>query len=103
MCEVAYHRLKILPQYFEEVWDGKKTFELRKDDRNYAVGDTLALCEYKDGKFTGSEIQVTVTHILRNCKEYGLADGYCILSIKRHFDLMAQKDWERIRKNARRI
>ena len=87
----ARHELKILPQYFQEVWDGKKTFELRKDDRNYAVGDKLVLREYSNGKYTGSAIEVVVTHILRNCPEYGLANGYCILSIRRHSDLMAEK------------
>lgn len=84
------HVLKILPEYFQEVWDGKKTFELRKDDRNYNVGDILVLREYTNG-YTGNTIEVVVTHILRNCTKYGLADGYCILSIKRHSDLNAEK------------
>lgn len=32
------HELKILPQYFQAVWSGIKTFELRKDDRDYQLG-----------------------------------------------------------------
>ncbi len=28
------HELKILPQYLKEVWDMKKSFELRKNERN---------------------------------------------------------------------
>lgn len=33
------HALKILPEYFEDVVIGKKTFELRKNDRGFALGD----------------------------------------------------------------
>ena len=37
------HALKILPEYFEDVVIGKKTFELRKNDRGFALGDILTL------------------------------------------------------------
>ena len=79
---MSRHDLKILPQHFQAVWDGRKRAELRKDDRDYKVGDILALREWDGEKYTGSGIAVRVTHILRDCQEYGLADGYCILSIK---------------------
>ena len=77
------HELKILPQYFQAVWDGKKTFELRKDDRDYAEKDLLILREWDGEKYTGSALVVEVTYILRNAPEYGLAGGYCIMSINR--------------------
>lgn len=37
------HELKILPKYFSEVYSGNKTFEVRKNDRNFKVGDMLIL------------------------------------------------------------
>lgn len=77
------HNLKILPEHFHDVVRGKKKAELRKDDRGYKVGDVLLLKEWTGEKYTGALCSVTVTHILRNCPEYGLADGYCILSIGR--------------------
>ena len=77
------HELKILPKYFQAVWDGKKTFELRKDDRDYAEKDLLVLREWDGEQYTGSALVVEVTYILRNAPEYGLADGYCIMSINR--------------------
>lgn len=77
------HELKIKPEYFQAVWNGQKRAELRKDDRDYKVGDLLVLKEWDGEKHTGSVVAVRVTHILRNCPEYGLADGYCILSIAR--------------------
>lgn len=77
------HELKIAPIYFQDVWDGRKKAELRKDDRGFSVGDELILREWDGERYTGSGLCVRVTHILRNCPEYGLADGFCILSIER--------------------
>lgn len=79
---VAVHQLKILPQYFQAVWSGIKTFELRKDDRDYQVGDILALREWDGEKYTGSAIRVKVTYILQNAEKYGLKDGYVIMGIR---------------------
>lgn len=74
------HYLKILPEYFNEVQSLNKQFELRKDDRDYQVGDWLVLDEWENGEYTGRRIGcLPIKYILRDCKEYGLMDGYCIL------------------------
>ena len=75
------HNLKISPKYFYDVCYGGKRFELRKDDRDYKVGDTLILEEYEDGKYTGRSFSphTPIQYILRDCEEYGLKEGYCIL------------------------
>lgn len=76
------HELKISPEYFEDVRWNNKRFELRKDDRDFEVGDMIRLFEYKDGKYTGRKTGVyEIRYILRNCPEYGLAEGYCILGL----------------------
>ena len=75
------HELKIMPLYFQAVWDGIKTFELRKDDRGYLLGDILVLREWDGEKYTGSAICVKVTYILTDAEEYGLKDGYIIMGI----------------------
>jgi ASC-1-like (ASCH) protein len=79
------HRLKTLQPYFNDVKIGTKDFELRKNDRNYQVGDTLILEEYDDADFTtgytGEVIRKTVIYILKDCPQYGLQDGYCILGL----------------------
>jgi ASC-1-like (ASCH) protein len=75
------HELKILPEYYKAVKKGVKTYELRFDDRNYAVGDMLILREWKDGQYTGQQIAVTITHVLKDF--IGLMDGWAILSIKK--------------------
>lgn len=40
------HELKIWPKYFRHVVTGKKTFEYRKNDRDFCFGDTVILREY---------------------------------------------------------
>ena len=41
--EIKEHRVKILPSYFEAQVNNSKNFEIRKNDRNYQVGDLLLL------------------------------------------------------------
>ena len=79
--EILYtiHELKILPEYFEAIDEGGKCFELRKDDRGYKVHDTLFLREWDGKHYTGRKCTRNIAYILRNCPEYGLMDGYCIL------------------------
>ena len=69
---------KILPLYMEAVATGEKRFELRKDEDDIQVGDTLILKEW-DGDYTGLTHTVKVKYVLRNVPEYGLQDGYCII------------------------
>lgn len=51
------HELKILPEFFEAVESGKKTAEIRRDDRKYAAGDELTFREFvpegSGGGYTG--------------------------------------------------
>lgn len=35
------HELKIAPEYFKDVRTGLKKFEIRKNDRDFKVGDRL--------------------------------------------------------------
>lgn len=73
--------IKCLPEYFEAANAGIKPWELRYDDRNYAVGDLLIMREWKDGKYTGRQLTGKITYILRNFT--GLAEGWVILSFER--------------------
>ncbi len=73
---------KILPEYFKDVVSGAKTFELRKDEDDIQVGDTLDLLEWAKEKYTGRNIRCKVTYVLRNCPEYGLMNGFCIIGIE---------------------
>lgn len=74
------HELKILPEYFQAVWNRTKTFEVRKNDRNYAVGDELFLREWApDTGYTGSGLVRRVSYILED-SEY-VKEGFVILGL----------------------
>ena len=73
------HEVKIRPEYYEAVLNGTKNFELRKDDRGYQVGDIVILKEWDGETYTGRDLALKIKYILRNCPEYGLMAGYCIL------------------------
>ena len=72
------HHIKLGATFFEKVASGEKTFELRKNDRDYKKGDILEMMEFKDGKNTGRTVRVLVTYILEEFA--GLEDGYCIMA-----------------------
>lgn len=77
------HYLKILPQYYRAVLEERKTFEVRKNDRNFAVGDEVMLTEYDPdycGGLTGRVWHGVITYLLNDpayCKK-----GYVIFSIE---------------------
>ncbi len=74
------HELKILPEYLGPIIEGTKTFEIRKNDRNFEVGDLLLLRGWNGEKYTGEETTVEVTYILDYTSGYVL-DGYVVMSI----------------------
>ena len=84
------HVLKTWPVYFDAVQKGEKTFEIRKDDRNFEVGDTIHLKEYRDYGYpmvatvgySGREMKRVITYIMRG-GQFGLEEGYVILGIKK--------------------
>ncbi len=106
------HKLKTWPVYFDALWRKLKLFELRKNDRDYRVNDTLLLqefepclrcdahgeighrepdetwystcesCKGKKGKYLGREVAARIMYITLPRKYFGLEDGHCILGIK---------------------
>lgn len=79
--EKQLHELKIYPKYFEAVLDESKTFEIRKNDRNFHVGDNIFLREWDNIKYSGRTIFAEITYILDD-KFIGLAEDYVALGIK---------------------
>ena len=78
------HNLKIKDEYFSEVVQGKKKAELRKNDRRYNKDDLIHFINiYGDDFFGCDDNLYIITHVLENVSDYGLKDGYCILSIER--------------------
>lgn len=82
----ATHNLKTWSMTFQAVWDDRKTFEWRFNDRDYRTGDTLKLLEYdpKLEKYTGREIEAKITYCLygKENSPFGVPKGYVIMSIE---------------------
>lgn len=85
------HELKTDSEVFYDVRNRLKNFEIRKNDRDFKPGDYLHLrrtvntgAEIKQGKplvyDPEGEMLVRVTYVLKG-PIYGLADGWCIMSI----------------------
>jgi len=61
------HELKTWPPYWQHIDDGTKPFELRRNDRDFKVGDVLWLREFNPsgyGYFTGRSCWRRVTYVL---------------------------------------
>ncbi|MGI2906127.1 DUF3850 domain-containing protein [Tolypothrix sp. VBCCA 56010] len=78
------YELKTWKPFFEAVINKDKTFEMRKDDRGFEVGDNLRLIEVeadKDLQPTGRVAKYRVTYILRG-EQWGVMPEYTISAIK---------------------
>lgn len=73
------HKLKIQPEYFNEVCTGNKSFEIRKNDRNFQVGDTLLLQEFNSETqtYTGRVAERMVSYITN----YAQQNDYVVMAI----------------------
>lgn len=84
------HELKTDPLVFDDVAEGRKPFEIRKDDRGFEWGDVLKLRKTKHTgaemaagaplEYVGPPLYVYVTYILHG-PIYGLAEGWVIMAI----------------------
>lgn len=75
------HELKTWPPYFEAIEQGIKTFELRRDDRGFKVGDWLNLREWDPmtSTYTGRDHQVQILYMID--QHAGLQPGYVVLGL----------------------
>lgn len=77
-----FHALKTVPSLFKDVMSGIKTFDVRKNDRDFQVGDTLVLQEYTEADgFTGAAGAFEVVYLLPG--GWGLQPGYVIMGIRK--------------------
>lgn len=80
---MATHVLKTWPGPFEAVRSRRKTYEIRTDDRNFQVGDTLILRSYdpETESYNGLFAEVLVTYKTSG-GDWGLPAGLCVLAIQ---------------------
>lgn len=82
--ESVTHHIKLNIKYCNDVYDGKKTFEVRYNDRNYKVGDKIDFIPVNsDGKITEHKISgkiYEITYILEKFTD-ALEKGYVVFAI----------------------
>lgn len=74
------HDLKCWPEPFHAMMDGLKPFEIRKNDRDYRVGDILHLREWcpRSEEYSGAWLDRRVVYILQG-GQFGLdVDHVCM-------------------------
>lgn len=76
------HALKTEPEFFDAVIHGDKTFEVRENDRDFRVGDYLALNELDDTRteYTGRSVLLYVSYVLKD--ERFCKSGYAVIGFK---------------------
>lgn len=82
------HELKCWPEPFAAILDGRKTFEVRKDDRGFKAGDVLWLREWAPdldgapphGRYTGRALRRAVKYMVPGGR-WGLPDDLCVMGI----------------------
>lgn len=80
---MTVHELKTWPNFLEHVISGEKTFEVRKNDRLFAVGDRLWLRGWdpRRKEYTDREHTLVVTYVLEG-GVFGVMPGFVVLGIK---------------------
>lgn len=86
------HRLKTLPDYWNAVLEGDKTFEVRRDDRGFQKGDILELVRLKKNHTgwvedrTGDNhpfvLERRIAYILTG-GQLGIEPGYVVIGLKK--------------------
>ena len=74
------HKLKTESLYFLAVISGVKKFEIRKNDRDFKIYDTIILEETESGIKTGCKSKPLVIKYIFQGGKFGLSDEYCIIN-----------------------
>ncbi len=79
--EMKEHELKCWHGFYDEIVRGRKSFEIRKDDRGFNEGDILKLREWHPiGQvYSGQEAKARIDYIVKS--GFGLRDGYACMAI----------------------
>jgi len=75
------HHIKCERENYQDMLDGIKTFDVRKDDRYYRVGDLVWLEETIDGEKTGRQMSPKEIVYKFDGGIYGIERGFCVLQL----------------------
>lgn len=75
------HKLKIIQPFFNDVFFNRKEFEVRKNDRDYQVGDRLQLIEFGENIENPRYVLKDIKYILQG-GQYGIDKDHVVLGLK---------------------
>lgn len=79
------HELKVWPEFWDDLVSGVKPFEVRKNDRDYQVGDLLVLRAWLPGEKRypdwRSPLAARVTYVMHGGR-LGVEEGHVVMGIK---------------------
>lgn len=83
------HDLKSWPRFFRPIVNGVRTHELRRNDRDFQVGDILLLREWDPdtAEYTGASCEAVISSITSQdvpcaVSDEGLSPDFCIMSVQ---------------------
>ena len=75
------HSLKCWVHYFDAIERGDKTFEVRRNDRDFVKGDVLILERFSpELGYLDKHVRRTVTYILHG-GQFGIEPGYVVMGL----------------------
>lgn len=97
---MAHHELKCWTDYFEAIFDGRKNFEVRRNDRGFQAGDTLSLLEYNPSgdhercgdahcrtkRYSGRTLKFSIGYVLSHGHMWPLGDLVVLSLLPLHDD-----------------
>lgn len=84
------HKLKTIDLFFDAVEDGRKTFEVRRNDRAFQTGDILELIKIDDKgyyvtpvgeRFGTIVLRKRISYLLQG-GQFGIEEGFCVLGLE---------------------
>lgn len=76
------HELKLSTNFFGRVQSGQKTFEIRKNDRDFQVGDVLVLREWDPEERQYIDYSAPIRANIVYMTSFAQQDGYVVLGIE---------------------
>jgi Domain of unknown function (DUF3850) len=81
--EILVHELKTWPEFFKSVASGDKSFEIRRDDRDFRVGDLLLLREWDPvtRAYSGRELHRQIKYMTGRGDTW-VKEGFVVLGLR---------------------
>lgn len=78
-----HHELKLNTEYFLDVFMGRKLFEVRKNDRDFKVGDLVTFVEFLPDSQEYAEGNQSFTRRIIYITNYEQKDGYVVFALEK--------------------